>query len=237
MHVTVTPRRVVLALGAIAALLTIANTAVLWVKFRWHHDSVFGLAPLFDFNREGNLPAFYSACALLVAALLFLVVGGDAWRRGDRWRRYWVGLGVIFLFLAVDEAAELHGLLSLPMRRLANASGPLLFAWVIPYMVLTVLFAIAYQQFFSALPTRLRALLGPAAVIYVAGAVGLEVEGGTIVSAHGGLEAGGLDHWLHAVSYTIEEVLEMAGVLIVIYALLGYIAEKGITVSLRASAE
>jgi hypothetical protein len=66
--------------------------------------------------------------------------------------------------------------------------------------------------------------------------VGLEVVGATIVSAHGGLEAGGLDHWLHAVSYTIEEVLEMAGVLIVIYALLGYMAEKGITVTFRASA-
>jgi hypothetical protein len=236
MHVTVTNRRVVLALAAIAALLTIANTAVLWIKFRWHHDSVFGLAPLFDFNREGNLPAFYSACALLLAALLFLVVGGDAWKRGEPWRRYWVGLGVIFLFLAVDEAAELHGLLSLPIRRFANASGPLLFAWVIPYLVLTLSFAAAYLRFFWGLPTRLRTLLGAAAVIYLAGAVGLEVVGGTIVSANGGLEAGGLDHWLHAVSYTVEEVLEMAGVLIVIDALLEYIAEKGITVTFRASA-
>jgi len=236
MHVTVTSRRVVLALAAIAAALTIANTAVLWIKFRWQHDAVFGLAPLFDFNREGNLPAFYSACALLLAALLFLVIGGDAWKRGEPWRRYWVGLGVIFLFLAVDEAAELHGLLSLPMRRFANTSGPLLFAWVIPYSILTLVFAAAYLRFFWALPTRLRTLLGAAAVIYIAGTVGLEVVGGTVVSAHGGLEGGGLDHWLHAVSYTIEEILEMAGVLIVIYALLEYIAEKGITVTFRASA-
>ena len=39
-------------------------------------------------------------------------------------------LGLIFVFLAVDEAAELHGLMSLPIRQLAHTSNALLFAWV-----------------------------------------------------------------------------------------------------------
>ena len=54
---------------------------MLWIKFRWQHDSLYGLTPLFDFNREGNLPAFYSACALLFAAVLLFVIAGHAWER------------------------------------------------------------------------------------------------------------------------------------------------------------
>ena len=236
MQLTLLPRRILLALSAIVVLLTIANAAVLWVKFRWGHDSLYGLTPLFDFNREGNLPAFYSACSLLLAAVLFLVIAGQARKCNDPLRRHWAGLGAVFLFLAVDEAAELHGLLSLPLRRLAHTEGPLFFAWVIPYGILTLAFAVAYLRFFWALPRQPRLLLGVAGVVYVVGALGLELVGGAMVSARGGLDAA-LDYWLHAVFYTIEEILEMAGVLIAIYALLQYIATQRITLSLRAAAE
>ena len=229
MPVTLKGGRIVLTLGAIVALLTLADVIVLWIKFRWHHDSVYGLGPLFDFNKEGNLPSFYSACALLFAAVLLFLIADDARARGDRWRRHWLALGIVFVFLAIDEAAELHGLLSQPLRDLTKASGAFLYAWVIPYGVLTLLFAAAYREFFFALPKKQRVLFGVAGIVYVAGALGMEMVGGVIVTARGGPDLG-LEHWSHAVSYTLEELLEMVGVLILIHALLGYLAERRVRV-------
>ena len=235
MQVTLKPRRIVLVFAAIVTFLTIANVAVLWIKFQLQHDYLLGLTSLFDFNREGNLPAFYSACALLFAAVLLFVIAGHAWERHDPWRRHWMWLGIIFVFLAVDEAAELHGLLSPPIRRLTHSSNALLFAWVVPYAVLTLLFVVTYLRFFWALPGRLRTWLGVAGVIYVTGALGFEMLAGAIVSSHGGIEGGGLEVWQHAVSYTVEELLEMTGVVIAIQGLLQHIAAERMTIALRVS--
>jgi len=80
------PVRIALALSAIVVALTVANSVVLWIKFYAGHDTLHGLTPLFDFNREGNLPAFYSACALLLCAVLFGTIAGHAAETGDRWR-------------------------------------------------------------------------------------------------------------------------------------------------------
>jgi hypothetical protein len=171
---------------------------------------------------------------LLLCAGLFGVIAGHAVKTGDRWRRHWAGLGWIFLFLAIDEAAELHGLLSAPLRGAVHASGALLFAWVIPYSVLLLAFGISYARFYSALPPRLRLLLGAALIVYVAGAIGLELIGGAIVSAHGGLNAG-LDDWRHAIAYSCEEFLEMTGIVLAVYALLCHIEAHRITAAFRTS--
>jgi hypothetical protein len=233
MHVTVKPRAFALVLAAVVTWLTLADAAVLWVKFRLQHDYLFGLTPLFDFNREGNLPSFYSACTLLIAAGLFLIVAGDARQRADRWYPHWLGLGLIFLFLAVDEAAEIHGLLTNVIGSMVDTSGPLLFGWVVPYALLTLLFAVVYVPFTAALPPGIRTLFVLAGIVYVAGALGMELVSGTIVSAHGGVSGGGLEHWAHAVAYTIEEALEMMGIVLIVYALLLHIAARGIVMSLH----
>lgn len=237
MHVTVKPRPIALALAGVVTCLTIANSAVLWVKFRFGRDHLFGLTAFFDFNREGNLPAFYSACGLLLAAVLFLIIANDARQRGERWSRQWLGLGLIFLYLAIDEAAEIHGVLTELIGHLVDTSGILLFAWVIPYALLTLLVAVVYLPFTLALPAATRTFVILAGVIYVAGALGMELVGGAVVSAHGGVAGGGLEYWEHAVAYTIEEALEMSGVVLLIYALLRYIAERGIVVSFKVVAD
>lgn len=233
MRVTLKPRRVVRVLGAIVTLLTLADAAVLLIKFRLHHDHLFGLTPFFDFNREGNAPAFYSACALLFAAALLLVIAGDARQRAEPWHRHWRGLGLIFVFLGIDEAVEIHGLLTEPIGLLIDTPGPLIFAWVIPYAILTVVFVLVYAPFTWSLPAPLRRRLVLAGIVYVAGALGMELVGAAIVSAQGGVAGGGLEHWAHAVAYTIEEALEMIGVIILIHALLRDLEERGTVVSLR----
>jgi hypothetical protein len=232
MQITVSRRTVLLTLWTIVIFLTIGDIAGLWLKYETRHDTLFGLIPLFDFNREGNLPAFFSACLLLLVAALFFVISSDAWARGDRWRRHWLGLAAIFLFLAVDEAAELHGILSRPLRDFGRLSGALLFAWVVPYAIVTIIVALVYRAFWLALPPRPRRQIAIAASIYVLGAIGFETLSGVIVSEYGGLQTG-LDTWQHAIAYTAEELLEMSGILLAIHALLQYISEHRITFEAR----
>jgi hypothetical protein len=236
MQITVNRRTVLLTLWTIVTLLAIGNVAGIWLKYEMGHDTLFGLIPLFDFNREGNLPAFFSACLLLLVAALFFVISGDAWTRGDRWRRHWLGLAAISLFLAVDEAAELHGILSRPLRNLGDLSGALFFGWVVPYAILTIIVTIVYWLFWLALPPRPRMQLALAASLYVLGAIGFEVLSGIIVSEYGGLQTG-LDTWQHAIAYTAEELLEMSGTLLAIRALLQYIAEHRITFEARMASD
>jgi hypothetical protein len=234
MQLTLRPRAIMLTLCTIVALLTVADIVELFFKYELSHDYMMGLSPLFDFNTEGNLPSFYSAVALLFASVLFFVIAGDASARNDPWQRHWRGLGLIFLFLSIDEAAELHGILSGPLRDFAHLSGWLLFAWVVPYGILTLIVAVAYRSFWWALPPKPRVQLAIAAVIYVVGALGFELLGGEIVSEHGGLRTG-LGSWQHAITYTVEELLEMIGALLCINALLQYIDDHRITLSVRTT--
>lgn len=51
-------------------LLTCAHIAVQILRFATGHDVMFGVIPMFDMNRESNIPTLYSAQALFLASLL-----------------------------------------------------------------------------------------------------------------------------------------------------------------------
>jgi hypothetical protein len=63
-----------------------------------------------------------------------------------------------------------------------------------------------------------------AAALYIGGAVGLELVGGRYAEMHG------LKNLTYSMIATAEETLEMAGVIVFIYALLRYIADNYIEV-------
>jgi hypothetical protein len=61
---------------------------------------------LFDFDGEGKPFAAWSALTILSAGVLSLLVGRQDAERPVR--RRWVVLGLIFAFMAVDEAVTIH---------------------------------------------------------------------------------------------------------------------------------
>jgi hypothetical protein len=70
------------------------------------------------------------------------------------------------------------------------------------------------------LPRKIRGLFLLAALLYVGGALGLEMVSGVIVSQFG-------NHNIVFMFFTtIEETLEMTGVIVLIYGLLDYIATQ-----------
>jgi len=134
---------------------------------------------------------------------------------------HWLGLALIFLFLAMDEALEIHEQFAGPVRSALDiTSGPFYFAWVIPYGVALLIFLAAYLKFLIELPARTRLLFVSAGCIYVTGAIGFELLGGS----HSALS--GKENLMYVALSTSEEVFEMGGILIFVYALLSYISSE-----------
>jgi hypothetical protein len=177
-----------------------------------------GIREQLDLNGEGNLPATASGVLLLGCGGLLALCGAVARRTGRPHARRWAVLGAIFALLALDEMLEWHEALIDPARAVVGGSGPLHFAWVVPYGIGVVVIAIAYRRFVLDLDPATRPPMLLAAVLYIGGALGLEMVGGAI---SGGADSTGAS--LAAVQ-AVEESLELAGLVVFAAALLRLLA-------------
>ncbi|MGA1304638.1 MAG: hypothetical protein ACO3ZD_11410 [Cyanobium sp.] len=114
------------------------------------------MVPLFDINREANIPTFFSSLLLTIAALLlWLISRAEAAKKAS-----WALLSVGILLMAIDEIVQFHEDLTNPARWLlgGNATGILYHTWVIFGLGVSVLMLLSFWQFLAELPatTRIR---------------------------------------------------------------------------------
>jgi hypothetical protein len=185
------------------------------------HRGLMEIASRFDLDKELSLPSWFSSTALLGCAGLLAAVAVAKRRSGCRWWVHWAVLGLIFLYLSVDESIMLHEIVMFSLRRRLDAHGILYFTWVIPGAIAVSLVAAAYLPFLIHLDGRTRRLFVLAGMTYVGGALGMELPGGALAEGYG------LDCSAYLAVMTVEEVLEMTGVVIFIYALLDYMWQQG----------
>lgn len=225
MNIAIAPRKVLNKSLTFIFFLLIANLIVVFSQAYFVFDDVHGLTRLFSFSAEKNIPTLFSSLALILSAALLLVIATTHKKLKASYLP-WLGLTFVFLFLAIDETASIHEKLTLPVRESLNTSGFLYFAWVIPYgIALAILWAL-YSKFLINLPRRTMILFFISGLIYVSGAMGLEMIGGLRADLHGS------DDLVYLLIVTCEEFLEMLGIVIFIYALLLYMAEhlKGLRI-------
>ncbi len=215
------PRRIVAVLGIAAFILLLGNIAGIFSKYYLGYDYVHGLVPLFNFDEENNLPSLFSTLLLLSCSALLWLIGACRKKQAASDTLYWFGLAIIFVFLACDESLEIHEKLDRPIRALLNTSGPLYFAWVIPYGTFVAVLGIVYSRFILALPPRIRFLTIMSGVLFLTGALGFELIGSQLFIWSG--KTGGL---AFRSAVTLEESYEIIGVLTFIYALLSYIEQE-----------
>ncbi|WP_129339722.1 hypothetical protein [Cellulomonas endophytica] len=202
-------RRVVLpvALLLAAASLGVAVLTVAGVL----PERVVPFAARLRVDEERSLPTLFQV--LLIAACCAVAA---TTARAERLRggpaRGWRLLALVLAGLAVDESLSLHEELTDPVRRVLGTSGALYFSWVVVAVPLVVLLAVVLLPFLRALPRRtVRALL-LAGALYVGGAVGAEMVGGAL------FEAGGKETYGYVAVSTLEELLEMAGMTVLLGA-------------------
>ncbi|HKZ07808.1 MAG TPA: hypothetical protein VJU81_20245 [Methylomirabilota bacterium] len=140
---------------------------------------------------------------------------------GDPYRRHWAVLGVAFAFMSLHEAIRIHEFMGRPTRALLGhrAEDLVYIAWLIPGAAIMLAFALSFLRFALHLPAGTRWRTFTAAALFAGGAIGVEFLGGTYARLHGEEGVG------FALVVTLEEGLEMAGVILWIHALLGYLAD------------
>jgi hypothetical protein len=226
MEIKVEPKKLASTLLWIIAILTVIHSVVLFLYFYWEDDYVFGLVDLFDFDIEGNFPTFYSAVAMLLATGLLALITRANWNRENGHRAYWLLLTCIMLFLSFDEATAIHETIGSYFEEFLDASGFLYFMWVVPYGVAVGLLGLFFLKFVFALPAQTRNRFIAAGIIFLSGAMGLEVFGAREADLNG------TETITYCVLYTFEELLEMLGIVLFIYALACHLTNEFGRVSL-----
>jgi cellulose synthase/poly-beta-1,6-N-acetylglucosamine synthase-like glycosyltransferase len=231
---TVCERSLIIALilGAVAYLLAFLSLAGQFAKFLLGHAFLPGLVSLFYLDTEHNIPTYFSVLLLLCAASLLVVIASLNAKQRSPHVSKWIMLSFGFLLMAFDEAFQVHERLNIPVGRLLGdgSLGVFYFPWVIPGIALVFVLGLYFLRFLLHLPaaTGLRFLL--AATIYIGGAIGVELIGSRHAELHG------YENWTYSMIATLEESLEMAGLIVFISALLDYCADNYKEVRLRLGA-
>ena len=231
-EISVSAKRCAAALGLIVAVLVAVSLAASYLSFVRIEDAFLSevkesVVRLAWVDGEANIPAWYSASLLLVCSLLLATIAIVHSQDSGGHALHWLGLSLIFGFLSLDETVQLHELSIGPLQGMLGATGFLHYAWIVPAGVCVILFVLAYLRFLGKLPARTRRLFLTAGAVFVGGAIGVEAISGKHASLHGEK-----DLTYHLI-VTLEELLEMAGAVIFIYALVDYIGRQFTKVSFR----
>lgn len=193
-----------------------------WVHFAgFERIKTFRL--LFDLDGEANIPAYFSALLILSVSFCAWILHRTVSQK--KLRNGWLLASALLFFLSWDEASQIHEKLNKSMHALLGGGdqGIFTFAWVIPYSMLVVLVAVVMIPFIKELPRKLFLKLALAGTVYVSGAIGMEMIGAV--------------HEFQSASYvtmiSIEESLEIGGMLLFLFFLLQEIESRTSAAELR----
>lgn len=235
--ISVNRRSIAGSLGALTLIVVALNTVFVLADFFTGHTSVFlhKSVKLFYVELESNVPSFFNMLLLLCAALLLALITFLNRRQTGSRKIEWAILTAGFFWMAFDEIIAVHDRLVEPMRAVLGEEnlGVFYFAWVVPAIILVLLLALFFFKFWLNLPAKTRFAFLIAAVLYLGGAIGVELIDGGYAEMHG------TDNLVYIILTTIEESLEMFGLVYFIWALLGYIADvfNGVDVRFGADCE
>lgn len=219
MQVELIPKKVLFVLVGIFLLLGVAHSISAILILLSDNPRVISVSTYFHFDMEKNIPSIFSGF-ILASASGFLFLVGSLHKKEKSSYLPWMSLAVIFLFLSFDEIASVHEQLITPVQLALDTTGLFFFAWIIPYGIATLLLGLAYLKFVIQLPKTTRLLFILSGALFVTGAVGFEMISGR----HAEMYAG---HNLpYVMMTTIEESLEMLGIIIFLYALTAYISTR-----------
>lgn len=173
---------------------------------------------LFDLNQEGNIPSWFSSTQLFLVG--FMLWAGIKKINSELSSRFLKTLGLVFFFLSIDEAAELHETFSFVAKKIipnipslsSHGHG----VWMYIYLLGFFLFIIFTYKNFITLLIKYKnetkyCIYG--AILLFAGAIGIET-----IQLHWKLEQG--LRTINIIQVSVEEFLEMLGVSFILYGVL-----------------
>ncbi|AKF85397.1 hypothetical protein MFUL124B02_11760 [Myxococcus fulvus 124B02] len=201
---------------AVASLLTLLGVGVEAAHAALGDEGLGPFVAFLSLSYERNLPTWYASTLLLGCALVLAGIAQVAGRSREPGWRHWWALTLAFAYISLDESVGLHehlgGLLSL--------GGVLFFTWVVPAAVLVLLGGLAFLPFLARLPARRRGQFILAGLLYVGGALVMELPLGWWTEQHGN------DNLVYALIDHVEEALELVGASLFLVALVEELGER-----------
>ncbi|BBB49370.1 hypothetical protein [Pelolinea submarina] len=219
-EIRISPKQIFWILTGIALLLAAASLYCQYLTYFKHADLTKTIA-LWDVDTELSLPSIYSVFLLFIDCLLLALITMVKKKEKAALLGTWIFLTVGFLFLTFDEGACIHEKLMTPVRQQLGDDLPsyFYFTWVIPALVAIIFLGFLFLKFLKNLTTKARIGFILSAAVYLGGALGMELIGGSFASEHG------LENFNFNLLSTIEESLEMVGASLFARTLLTYISD------------
>lgn len=235
----ISPKRCLRFLIGAAVILTITGIASDQAPHFFDNDLVWPIARQFDFVEEGNFVNWYQSATLLWCAVTLAAVALAQKSCGGKFRLHWAGLAAAFLFLSIDESAQVHDttisnlIAQIDAHRAAENAAPSAVSgeasdlsplqkarWMLVYLPILGALGIPYLHFLLRLPRRTSALLIFAGCQYVGGAVVIELVSDWYAGKYGDADL------LYFLLGNSSELFEMLGVAWCSYAALDYLATE-----------
>lgn len=219
MEFDLTPKKIFRVLVFVISLLVLANILALVSKLQFGHHRLMGFVPMFLLDYELNIPTLYSFLQLVTASALLAMIAVHHRRQSSPFI-LWAVLSAVFMFLGVDEVAQIHEGPIVALREKYQLTGLLYVAWVLPYGALLLVLVASYAGFLYRLPRKTGIRFIIAGSIFVAGAMGFEMLSGRHLELYGPNSFG------YVFFFTCEETLEMLGIAFFIFTLTSYISDE-----------
>jgi hypothetical protein len=203
-------------LAIMAALLSLSTLGQV-SKHYLGHPKLMGFVEAFYIDYEANVPTWFSSLLLGTAGLLLALIAAVKLGHWATWSLHWLALSILLLMLSADEIAGFHELPIDPMRATFHTRGLLYYGWVVPGAALVLIVSAALARFLAHLPRSTRRWMISAGLVFVGGAIGVEMLSGAAA------DAWGEESFTYAMIVTVEEALEMLGVILLLHALVDYI--------------
>ena len=222
-RLVLTPYKLIATLAVVALTLSVLGVTAAIVQLVIEPERWNNVLRLFALGNDGNIPTWFSSGLLAFCGLALALIASIRAKLVLPDVRHWAFLSFLFFMLSIDDVATIHELSGRFLRNnvegVEELGGLFYYAWVLFAAPLVLVLAVVYLPWFFRLPSRTRLLSGAAAICFLSGALGLEMVNSAID------EARGTDNFQYQMLTAAEEMLEMAGPLIFLYALLRHLEE------------
>lgn len=186
----------------------------------------YGMDYHFHLDNEINIPSFYSSVILLYSSILLLK--NYYATKSHSPDLYWKVLSAVFLYLATDEFLSFHERLIMPIRSYFNLEGYFYYSWILVGAIFVSIVFFTALPFLRRIPKNIAFRFCIAGFIYVTGAIGVEMIG-----SNEAFNSGYVYGWqntferglTYAIIVTVEETLEICGILYFNYALVQHLKD------------
>lgn len=218
MNLSISRKSIVKSLSIIVVVLILSSISGQLYKYLINDGENRYIFDFLNLDKEYNIPTLYSTLSLYFCGILLMIISLGVRLKKEKFFLHWCFLSLTFLYLGTDEILVLHEQIISPLRSVLKTTGFLYMTWVIPAVILLLLFAIAYIKFLKALPVKTRNWFIVSGIVFVLGAVGLEVIGSNYLYNYG------QDSLSYSFITTVEETFELTGILMFINAILDYLS-------------